>query len=42
MNRHTAKRECILLVNFNLTENNKIANEAYKYLKNTYGKLKDS
>ena len=35
----TLPKECILLVNFELTENNKLTNETYKYLKDTYGKL---
>ena len=35
-------KECILLVNFELNENNKLANETYKYPKDTYGKLKES
>ena len=38
----TLPKECILLVNFELNENNKLANETYKYLKDTYGKLKES
>ena len=38
----TLPKECILLVNFQLNENNKLANETYKYLKDTYGKLKES
>ena len=38
----TLPKECILLVSFQLNENNKLANETYKYLKDTYGKLKES
>ena len=32
----TLPKECILLVNFQLNENNKLANATYKYLKDTY------
>ena len=35
-------KECILLVNFQLNKTNKLADETYKYLKDTYGKLKES
>ena len=35
-------KECVLLVNFQLNENKKLANERYRYLKDTYEKLKES
>ena len=36
----TLPKECILLVNFQLTENNKLANETCKYLKDNVWKTK--
>jgi len=38
----TLPKECILLVNFQLNENNMLANATFKYLKDTYEKLKQS
>lgn len=38
----TLPKECLLVANFQLTENNKLANETCKYFKDTYGKLKGS